>query len=164
MGRRIQSGRRGQPPAEQAALIAATQRPASFVAVAEPSGPPAWKAVPSWALIGTQDKIIPPAELRKMAEHAGSQISEIDASRVSMVSHLDAVTVLIKKVATHVASATAPVCAIASGSRALSRTSSWGSRARTRCYGPPQFVLIESSTPPSDLKTTTTSPPLASHV
>src|SRR5262245_18007884 len=46
---------------EQVGLITATQRPLSLVGVAEPSGPPAWKGIPSWAIIGTQDRIITPA-------------------------------------------------------------------------------------------------------
>ena len=81
--------------AEDAALIYATQRPASFAGLAEPSGPPAWKDIPSWALIGKQDRIIDPVSLRAMAEHAGAKITEIDASHVSMVSHPDAVVEII---------------------------------------------------------------------
>ena len=40
-------------PASQAAVIAATQRPLTASAFTEPSGPPAWKTIPSWAVIGT---------------------------------------------------------------------------------------------------------------
>jgi pimeloyl-ACP methyl ester carboxylesterase len=80
---------------EQAALITATQRPGSLAAIAEPSGPPAWKDIPSWAVIGTQDRIITPGSQRQMAEHAGAQIVEIDASHVSMVSHPDAIVAVI---------------------------------------------------------------------
>jgi pimeloyl-ACP methyl ester carboxylesterase len=88
---------------EDQGLIAATQRPASFAAIAEPSGPPAWKDIPAFALIGTQDRIIPPSDLRRMAEHAGAEIREIDASHVSMVSHPDVVTEFIENVAARVA-------------------------------------------------------------
>jgi pimeloyl-ACP methyl ester carboxylesterase len=84
---------------EQAALITATQRPASLIAVAEPSGPPAWKDIPAWAVIGTQDKIITPDAQRQMAEHAGAHITELDASHVSMVSRPDAIVDVIKKAA-----------------------------------------------------------------
>ncbi len=83
--------------AEDAALIHATQRPASFAGLAEPSGPPAWKDIPSWAIIGKQDRIIDPVSLRAMAEHAGAKITEIDASHVSMVSHPDAVVEVIEQ-------------------------------------------------------------------
>ncbi len=64
----------------QAALITATQRPASLVAVAAPSGPPAWKGIPAWAVIGTQDRIITLGAQRQMAEHANARITEVEAS------------------------------------------------------------------------------------
>jgi pimeloyl-ACP methyl ester carboxylesterase len=83
--------------AEDAALIYATQRPGSFAAIAEPSGPPAWKDIPAWAIIGTQDRIIAPDSLRAMAEHAGARITEVDASHVSMVSHPDVVVEVIEQ-------------------------------------------------------------------
>lgn len=69
--------------------IAASQRPASLVANVVPSGPPAWRSLPSWAVVGTDDRVIPAALLRRMAERAGSTVSEVDASHVSMVSHPD---------------------------------------------------------------------------
>jgi pimeloyl-ACP methyl ester carboxylesterase len=49
--------------------------------------PPAWKTLPSWAVIGTEDRIIPPAAQHRMAERTGATITEVDASHVSMVSH-----------------------------------------------------------------------------
>jgi hypothetical protein len=51
-----------------------------------PSGAPAWKTLPSWAVIGTEDRIIPPGAQRRMAERAGATITEVNASHVSMVS------------------------------------------------------------------------------
>jgi pimeloyl-ACP methyl ester carboxylesterase len=89
--------------AEDAALIHATQRPASIAAVAEPSGPPAWKDIPAWAIVGTQDKIITPPAQRAMAEHAGARVTEVDASHVSMVSKPDAVVEVIEQVLREVA-------------------------------------------------------------
>lgn len=89
-------------PADEADLIAATQRPISLAALGEPSGPPAWKQIRSWALIGTGDHIIPPAAQRKMAENAGAEISEFNASHVGLISHPDVVTDLIEKVAREV--------------------------------------------------------------
>ena len=82
---------------EDAGLIHATQRPASIATIAEPSGPPAWKGIPAWAIIGTKDKIIPPAAQRAMAEHAGAKITEVDASHVSMISHPEVVIETIEK-------------------------------------------------------------------
>jgi pimeloyl-ACP methyl ester carboxylesterase len=83
--------------AEEAELIYATQRPASFAGLLEPSGPPAWKDIPAWAIVGRQDRIIDPVSLRAMAEHAGPRITEIDASHVSMISHPDAVVEVIEE-------------------------------------------------------------------
>jgi pimeloyl-ACP methyl ester carboxylesterase len=71
-------------------LIAAGQRPISLSANTTPSGAPAWKSIPSWAVVGTEDKVIPPTTQRSMAERAGATISEVAASHVSMVSHPDA--------------------------------------------------------------------------
>ncbi len=83
--------------ADEAALIAAVQRPASLAGLGEPSGPPAWKDIPAWAIIGTKDRIISPASQRAMASNAGAQITEVDASHVSMISHPDVVVEVIEK-------------------------------------------------------------------
>jgi pimeloyl-ACP methyl ester carboxylesterase len=83
--------------AEDAALIYAVQRPGSFAGLAEPSGPPAWKDIPAWAIIGRQDHIVDPISLRAMAEHAGARITEVDASHVSMISHPDVVVDVIEE-------------------------------------------------------------------
>jgi pimeloyl-ACP methyl ester carboxylesterase len=77
------------PEADQL-LIVASQRPITLGANTTPSGAPAWKTIPSWAVIGTNDKVIPPATQRSMAERAGATITEVAASHVSMVSHPDA--------------------------------------------------------------------------
>ncbi|PJI91114.1 alpha/beta fold hydrolase [Luteimicrobium subarcticum] len=70
-------------------LIAASQRPITLSANTAPSGAPAWKDVPSWAVVGTEDRVIPPATQRHMAERAGATITEVAGSHVSMVSHPD---------------------------------------------------------------------------
>ncbi len=70
-------------------LIAASQRPLTLAANTIPSGVPAWKTLPSWAVIGTEDRIIPPVAQRRMAGRAGATITEVDSSHVSMVSHPD---------------------------------------------------------------------------
>jgi pimeloyl-ACP methyl ester carboxylesterase len=44
------------------------------------------RASPSWTVIGTEDRVIPPATQRSMAERAGSTITEVAGSHVSMVS------------------------------------------------------------------------------
>lgn len=76
-------------------LIAATQRPLTLAAYTTPSGPPAWKSLPSWAVVGTEDRVIPPGLQRTMAERAGATISEVAGSHVSMVSHPDAAVAAI---------------------------------------------------------------------
>jgi pimeloyl-ACP methyl ester carboxylesterase len=82
-------------PAKQAAVLAATQRPFSTVILGQPSGPPAWVDIPSWALVGTVDRVIPPAAQRFMAERAGARLVEVKASHLSMISQPGAVTRLI---------------------------------------------------------------------
>ena len=78
-------------PADQAALMATTQRPATQEALVEPSGDPLWKHVPSSFLIGEDDRIIPPALQRYMAERAGSQhtVAIAGASHAITVSRPD---------------------------------------------------------------------------
>jgi pimeloyl-ACP methyl ester carboxylesterase len=80
---------------KQAALIAATQRPVSELAFSEPNGPPAWKGLPSWAVVATGDKAAGTDVVRSMAERAGATITEIDGSHVIMVSQPQAVTEVI---------------------------------------------------------------------
>jgi pimeloyl-ACP methyl ester carboxylesterase len=82
-------------PARKAAVLAATQRPASTVILGQPSGPPAWAEIPSWALVGTIDHVIPPATQLFMAERADARIVKIKASHLPMVSRPGAVTRLI---------------------------------------------------------------------
>jgi pimeloyl-ACP methyl ester carboxylesterase len=82
--------------AERAAVMAAAQRPYAAAAfAAAPSGPLAWKTLPCWYLLGTEDKAIPPALQRFMAERANATIVEVPASHVSFVSQPEAATQLI---------------------------------------------------------------------
>ncbi|MEU4242591.1 alpha/beta hydrolase [Actinoplanes sp. NPDC026619] len=48
----------------------------------QPSGPPAWKTIPSWYLVGTQDKIITPAQQRFMAQRAGARTVQVRAGHL----------------------------------------------------------------------------------
>ena len=82
-------------PASQAALIAATQRPLTASAFTGPSGPPAWKTIPSWAVVGSGDRVIPPAELTFMAKRAGARITDVDAGHLSLISEAPVVTRVI---------------------------------------------------------------------
>jgi pimeloyl-ACP methyl ester carboxylesterase len=82
--------------ADTAAVMAATQRPYALAAfAATPTAPPAWNTLPCWYLLGTEDKAIPPALQRYMAERAKATIVEVAASHVSFVSQPEAATQLI---------------------------------------------------------------------
>ena len=86
-------------PASQAAVIAASQRPLAASALSEPSGPPAWKNLPSWAVVGTADRVIPPAELLVMAHRAHAHITEVNAGHLSLISKAQTVTNVIEDAA-----------------------------------------------------------------
>ncbi|GIF23290.1 pimeloyl-ACP methyl ester carboxylesterase [Actinoplanes tereljensis] len=87
----------GGVPARTAARLAAGQRPLSYSSLTEASpSVPAWKTISSWAVIGTGDKLIPPAEQALMASRAGAKVVKVkDAPHLSMVSNPDAVTAVI---------------------------------------------------------------------
>jgi pimeloyl-ACP methyl ester carboxylesterase len=82
-------------PAEQAAVLAATQRPAAELAFSQPTGPPAWKDRPSWAVVATADKAAGTDVIGSMARRAGARITEVAGSHVIMVSQPQAVTDVI---------------------------------------------------------------------
>lgn len=87
-------------PADLTALMAVTQRPISELAFSEPNGAPAWKHLPSWAVVATADKAAGTDITRSMAERAGAAITEVDASHVVMVSQPQAVTDVILEAVT----------------------------------------------------------------
>jgi pimeloyl-ACP methyl ester carboxylesterase len=82
-------------PAELATVMAATQRPIAEAAFTDPSGPPAWKRLPSWAVVATGDLTIGTDLVRRMAERAGAHILELEGSHVIMISRPDAVLEVI---------------------------------------------------------------------
>jgi pimeloyl-ACP methyl ester carboxylesterase len=89
-------------PAPQAALMATTQRPATQEALVEPSGAnPLWKDVPSWFVIGEEDRIIPAALQRFEAERAGARrtLELAGASHAATVSQPGAIVELILEAA-----------------------------------------------------------------
>jgi pimeloyl-ACP methyl ester carboxylesterase len=71
---------------QQAAMIGVIQRPVSELAFGEPSGPPAWKKLPSWAIVATSDRAAGTDVVRAHAERAGAEITEVDGSHVIMIS------------------------------------------------------------------------------
>jgi pimeloyl-ACP methyl ester carboxylesterase len=80
-------------------FMAASQRPGALAALVTESGPPAWAEIPSWYMVATQDRIIPPEAERAMAARAGARVVEVDSSHVVMMSHPRAVTKLIREAA-----------------------------------------------------------------
>jgi pimeloyl-ACP methyl ester carboxylesterase len=82
-------------PAATGAQLAAGQRPIALGALVEPSGVPAWKTLPSWYLVGTQDRVLPPALQLSMAHRAGSHIVQVPASHLAMLSQPGATADLI---------------------------------------------------------------------
>ncbi|WP_216910590.1 alpha/beta fold hydrolase [Nocardia noduli] len=80
-----------------AADLYAHQRTAALQANLEPSGPPSWAHTPSWYLVSTRDRVIPPALQRMMADRAApGRTGDVDASHVSPVSRPDRVTAVIR--------------------------------------------------------------------
>jgi pimeloyl-ACP methyl ester carboxylesterase len=90
-------------PAKEGAVLDATQGPAVFSALTAPSGPPAWKTIPSWDLVGTIDNAIPSSIQLFMANRAHAHITEVKAGHLSMISQPDAVTKVILEAAQSVA-------------------------------------------------------------
>jgi len=84
-------------------VIAVTQRPVAEAAFSDASGPPAWRRLPSWAVIATGDKAAGSDVVRAMARRAGADIVEVEGSHVIMISQPQAVTDHILKAARAVA-------------------------------------------------------------
>jgi pimeloyl-ACP methyl ester carboxylesterase len=82
-------------PAAEAQVLAATQRPIATIALTQQTGVPAWQTIPSWAVVGTADHAIPLALQLAMANTAGADITKVDASHLSMISHPGVVTNVI---------------------------------------------------------------------
>jgi pimeloyl-ACP methyl ester carboxylesterase len=84
-------------PLRQARVLAATQEPLSTIALSQQSGVPAWKTIPSWAVVGTADRVILPALQLAMARHAHAHITKVHAPHLSMISNPGVVTRVILK-------------------------------------------------------------------
>jgi pimeloyl-ACP methyl ester carboxylesterase len=93
----------GDVPKRRADQMWAEQRPFSQEAFASLSGEPAWKTIPSWYLVATQDHAIPPATQRFMADRAHATVSQVEASHVPMVSKPGATMKVILAAATDAA-------------------------------------------------------------
>jgi pimeloyl-ACP methyl ester carboxylesterase len=85
--------------AEKAAFMADSQVPWGVAALSGKISEPAWRAKPSWYLIATDDKMIPPDAQRAMSKRAGSTVVEVKGSHAIYVSQPGAVAKLIEEAA-----------------------------------------------------------------
>jgi len=97
----------GDVDAEKAAFMADAQVPWGIQALAGEISDPAWKSRPSWYLLATDDRMIPPPAQRFMSERAGSTVVEVAGSHAIYVSQPNAVVALIRQAAQGAAAATA---------------------------------------------------------
>ena len=85
--------------ADSAAFMADSQVPWGVEALGGAISEPAWKSKPSWYLVATDDRMIPPAAQRQMAQRAGATVSEVAGSHAVYVSRPDAVAEVIRRAA-----------------------------------------------------------------
>ena len=97
----------GDVDAEKAAFMADSQVPWGLEALGGEISEPAWKSKPSWYLLVTEDRMIPPPAQRYMSARAGSTVVEVAGSHAIYVSQPNAVAALIKQAAQGAAAATA---------------------------------------------------------
>ena len=89
----------GDVEPEKAAFMADSQVPWGVEALAGAISEPAWKTKPSWYLVVTDDKMIPPDAQRAMSKRAGSKVEEVKGSHAVYVSHPEPVAALIEQAA-----------------------------------------------------------------
>ena len=89
----------GDVPSEKAEFMANSQVPWGLDALNGAVSTPAWKTKPSWYLIATDDKMIPPDAQRAMSKRAGSTVVEVKGSHAIYVSQPEAVAALVEQAA-----------------------------------------------------------------
>jgi pimeloyl-ACP methyl ester carboxylesterase len=92
----------GDVDAELAAFMADSQVPWGVGALGTPVTDPAWRKKPSWYLVTTEDRMIPPHAQRAMSERAGATVAEVAASHSVFLSQPEAVAALVRQAATDV--------------------------------------------------------------
>jgi pimeloyl-ACP methyl ester carboxylesterase len=85
--------------ADEAAFLADSQVPWGLEALGGAISVPAWKSKPSWYLVATDDRMIPPAAQRQMSKRAGATVVEVKASHAVYASQPSAVAALIQQAA-----------------------------------------------------------------
>jgi pimeloyl-ACP methyl ester carboxylesterase len=86
-------------PKSQSIIMSATQRPLAASALSEKAPTPAWKSIPSWAVLSDEDLVIPPAEQQFMYQRAKSVISHVRAGHTALISHPEVVVQVIEQAA-----------------------------------------------------------------
>jgi pimeloyl-ACP methyl ester carboxylesterase len=86
-------------PVAEAEFMADAQVPWGLDALGGAIGEPAWRHKPSWYLVATDDRMIPPPAQRAMARRAGSTVTGTDAGHAVYVSRPDAVADLVRQAA-----------------------------------------------------------------
>lgn len=84
---------------EEANLLAATQGPVNSSVFTQKFGPAAWKTIPSWDIITTEDRAINPELQHFYAKRMNAKVTEVKSSHVSFLSHPDVVTRVIEAAA-----------------------------------------------------------------
>jgi pimeloyl-ACP methyl ester carboxylesterase len=95
----------GDIPTDLADFWADSQVPWGVDALAGTISEPAWRSKPSWYLVSTEDRMIPPPAQRMMAERAGSTVTEVAASHSIFLSHAEEVAGIIEQAASGVMAA-----------------------------------------------------------
>ena len=83
----------------EAKVMFAVQQPLATSTLGDVMGIPAWKSLPSWYMVATNDEAIPPDAERQFAARMGATTVEVASSHVAMVSHPGEVVALIKQAA-----------------------------------------------------------------
>ena len=81
--------------ATEAETLAVVQKPAHQSLIAEKSGPPAWKQLPTWFAVSENDHIIPPDAQRNFTERMNATTISLNSSHASLVTHPDEIAELI---------------------------------------------------------------------
>jgi pimeloyl-ACP methyl ester carboxylesterase len=85
----------GGATADEAAVMAAVQKPLSFASFSGKETTPAWKTIPSWYLVCTDDKMIPPPAQEFMAKRMNATVRSVASSHCPFMSHPEAVADII---------------------------------------------------------------------
>jgi pimeloyl-ACP methyl ester carboxylesterase len=94
-------------PPVQARVMWATQQPLHISSLSDVMGVPAWKSLPSWFMVATEDQTIPADAERLFAQRMGATTVEVESSHVPMVSHPDMVADFIEQAAQTILTSTA---------------------------------------------------------